>query len=150
MGNKAAKRVRDHPDLLPGEQVLDACWGAGKGLLRMADIATIGGVPGQIRYADEAKAATDGGGGSEAARIDRNGILALTDQRLLFLPVKTAVRKPAAVAAAWPLDQLAGVGFEKPMLVVGFADGSTGGLHVPRAEGPAEFAATAAARLGSA
>ena len=147
MANKSAKKVREHPDLEPGEEVLDAVWGAGKGLLRMADISTIGGMPGQTNYSGQMAQATDRPEGTAASVMDRNGIIALTDRRILFLAVKTAVRKPAAVTAGWPFAQIAGVRWEKPMLLVDFADGSTGGLYVGGMERAQDLAAAAQARL---
>ena len=91
------------------------------------------------RYSADAEARTEDPYGSQGASIDRTGILVFTNQRLLFLPVKTAIMKPKAVAAAWPLDLVTGVTWEKNILAVGFTDGSIGGLHVPRAEHPTDF-----------
>lgn len=138
MGEKSAKKVRGHGDLAPGETVADACYGLGKGVLATADLAR---APGIRRYSKEAELATDDPAGSMAAAIDRTGILAVSDQRLLFLPVKTAITKPKAVAASWPLTQVQGAAYDKPMLTVAFADGSVGGLHVPAAEKPDGFVA---------
>ena len=136
MGNKSAKKIRGHDDLLPGEEVVDACYGLGKGFLKLTDTVVTGRMQ---RYSGDADAATVDPDGSEAAKIDRTGIVAFTDQRLLFLPVKTAIMKPKAVAAAWPLEQVTGATWEKNILAVGFTDGSIGGLHVPRAEHPTAF-----------
>lgn len=147
MANKSAKKVREHPDLEPGEEVIDAVWGAGKGLLKMADISTIGGMPGQTNMSGQMASSTDRPEGSAAQVMDRNGIIALTDRRMLFLAVKTAVRKPPAITAGWPFAELAGVRWEKPMLLVDFADGSTGGLYVGSTERPAELVTAAQARL---
>lgn len=138
MGEKSAKKVRGHGDLVPGEAVADACYGLGKGVLGAADLMK---APGMRQYSMQAERATVDPAGSMAAAIDRTGILAVTDQRLLFLPVKTAVTKPKAVAAAWSLDQVRGAAYDKPMLTVAFADGSIGGLHVPAAEKPNDFVA---------
>jgi hypothetical protein len=147
MANKSAKKVRDHPDLEPGEQVIDACWGAGKGLLKMADISTIGGVPGQTNLSGQAEGATERPEGSAASVFDRNGILALTDRRVLFLGVKTAVRKPPAITGSWTFAEVVAVRWEKPMLLVDFPDGSTGGLYVGSMERPADLVAAAAEHL---
>ena len=139
MGEKSAKKVRSHGDLASGEAVTDACYGLGKGVLGAADLAK---APGMRHYSMQADQATADAAGSMASAIDRTGILAVTDQRLLFLPVKTAITKPKAVAAAWPLAQVRGAAYDKPMLTFAFADGSIGGLHVPAAEKPDVFAAT--------
>jgi hypothetical protein len=114
--------------------VVDACYGLGKGVLAAADFVSLGGA-----YSDDAHTRTVDPAGSEGAKIDRTGILCITDRRVLFLPVKTAIKKPKAVAAAWPLSNVAGVTFEKSILAVEFTDGSVGGLHVPAAEHPSDF-----------
>ena len=136
MGEKSAKKVRGHAGLAPGEMVADACYGLGKGVLGAADLAKL---PGMRHYSMQADRATADPAGSMAAAIDRTGILAVSDQRLLFLPVKTAITKPKAVAATWPLAEVRGAAYDKPMLTVAFADGSIGGLHVPANEQPAAF-----------
>ncbi len=138
MGEKSAKKVRGHGDLTPGETVADACYGLGKGVLAAADQVR---APGIRRYSKQAELATDAPAGSMAAAINRPGILAVTDQRLLFLPVKTAITKPKAVAAAWPLAQVLGAAYDSPMLSIAFADGSVGALHLPTAEKPDDFVA---------
>jgi hypothetical protein len=140
MGERYARRVT--VGLEPGEVVVDACWGLGKGMLRWADVA------GRARFEAQAEAATSGGEGTMAAPIDRNGILALTDRRLLFLPVKTALGKPKAIACTWGLDKVVGAAWEKPMLTVAFSDGSVGGLHSP-ADKPEEFVAAVKGAISS-
>jgi len=147
VGKKSTKKIEGHGDLAAGEVLIDACYGLGKGFLLMADRA--GGPRRHHAYGDEASAATSEPEGSEAARLDRNGILALTDQRLIFLPVKTAVRKPKAVAASWDHAEIADVLYDKPMLTVTFGDGSIGGLHVPRNEKPDDFLAHVRLAIGS-
>ena len=136
MGEKSAKKVRGHPGLAPGEVVADACYGLGRGALGAADLVK---APGMRHYSLQADRATSGPTGSMAESLDRTGILAVSDQRLLFLPVKTAITKPKAVAAAWPLSQVSGAAYDKPMLTVAFIDGSVGGLHVPTNEQPTAF-----------
>ena len=138
MGEKSAKKVRGHADLEPGETVVDACYGLGKGVLSFTDRLD----PQRAHhYSNEASAATHDPAGSAAAAIDRTGIICVTDRRVLFLPVKTAITKPKAVAAAWPLAAVVESGYDSPMLTVTFADGPTGGLHVPRPEKPNDFVA---------
>jgi hypothetical protein len=151
MGKKSSKKLVGHPDLQPGEQLLDACYGLGKGTLRMADLTRGPKAPGAHSYAAQMDGATGGasGAGAAAEAIDRNGILAFTDQRLLFLPVKLAVTKPKAVAAAWRLEDVAATAYERPMLTVTFVDGSVGGIHCPAAEKPKDFVAALDARLRS-
>ncbi len=136
MGEKSAKKVRGHAGLTAGESVADACYGLGKGVLAAADLVK---APGMRHYAMQADRATADPAGSLAAAIDRTGILAVSDHRLLFLPVKTAITRPKAIAAAWPLAQVRGAAYDKPMLTVAFVDGSIGGLHVPANEQPAAF-----------
>lgn len=136
MGEKSAKKVRGHAGLMPAETVADACYGLGKGALGAADLVK---APGMRHYSVQADRSTADPVGSMAAGIDRTGIVAVTDQRLLFLPVKTAITKPKTVAAAWPLAQVRGAAYDKPMLTIAFADGSVGGLHVPANEQPTGF-----------
>ncbi|MFN8025183.1 MAG: hypothetical protein U0W40_02165 [Acidimicrobiia bacterium] len=144
MGRKSSKKIVGHADLEAGETVVDAVYGLGKGVLRMADLA--GGTR-RFHYQGDAEARTDDPAGSSGARIDRAGIIVLTDRRLLFMPVKTAITKPKAVAAAFPLTDVLGASWEKNILAVEFADGSIGGLHVPRNEDPEEFVAAVEAAV---
>jgi hypothetical protein len=137
MGNKSAKKILGHADLEAGETVVDACYGLSKGVLAAADFVSLGGRA--KPYSEAAGARTADPAGSEGAKIDRTGILCITDRRLLFFPVKTAITKPKAVAAAWPLASVVGATFERNILAVEFADGSVGGLHVPGAEHPSDF-----------
>jgi hypothetical protein len=137
MGNKSAKKIQGHADLETGETVVDACYGHGKGVLAAADFVSLGG---RARPASSlADTQTDDPAGTEGAKIDRTGILCLTDRRLLFLPVKTPLTKPKAVTAAWPFASVAGATFERSILAIEFTDGSVGGLHVPGAEHPSDF-----------
>ena len=117
---------------------MDACYGFGKGVLGVADLVK---APGIRHYSKQAEGATNDPAGSAAAAIDRTGIICVTDRWVLFLPVKTAITKPKEVAAAWPLDAVAGGAYDKPMLTLAFTDGSVGGLHVPRPERPDDFVA---------
>jgi hypothetical protein len=141
MGKSSRKKVADHPDLLPNEHVIDACWGMGRGMLKAADLSgkmfltkALSDKPG---YTDELDAATTGG--AMASRIAHNGMFVLTDKRLLWMEVKTAVRKPKSVSAAFELGDIADIAYEKPILAVAFSDGSRSGIHA--ADHPEEFVA---------
>ena len=141
MGKSSLKKVADHRDLQPGERVIDACWGMGRGMLKAADISgkmfltkALSNKPG---YAEELDSATEGAG--MASRIDHNGMFVLTDRRFLWMEVKTAVRKPKAVSAAFELSDVDDFVYEKPILAVQFRDGSRGGIHA--ADHPEEFVA---------
>jgi hypothetical protein len=141
MGRKSLKKVVDHPALQPGERVIDACWGLGRGLLKAADIAGLTILDELVRdkptYQHQLDAATTGEG--MGSRIDRNGIIVLTDRRLLWMPVSTAVMKPKQVEAEFALDQVEDIVYDKPILAVRFSDGSAGGVHAGPADKPAAF-----------
>jgi hypothetical protein len=130
MPRRSVKKIQGRPELEPGEEVIDAIYGLGKGLLKLTDLAS--GVGQSRPWSGTADDVTDDPAGSEAARIDRSGIIALTDRRLLFFPARTAVTKPTALGAAWHLDKVMSAALEKDILVITFADGSVGGLHTGR------------------
>ena len=96
MANKSAKKVREHPDLEPGEEVLDAVWGAGKGLLQHGRHQhDRRACPGQTNYVGaDGPGHRPARGHARRASMDRNGIIALTDRRVLFLAVQD--RRPQA------------------------------------------------------
>ncbi len=149
MGRSARNKIEGHPDLLAGESVIDACYGLGGSMLKMADAAggaltktidanPVTGTSASPAYSAQADAVRRGEG--MASTIARNnGIVALTDRRLLWCPVKTAIGKPKRIEAAFDRSDVVRVHYERPMLVVEFSDGSTAGLHVPRAQRPADF-----------
>lgn len=76
MGKGSRKRVAKHPGLQPREQVIDACWGMGRGMLRTADIAGKMLLSKQIskkpKYAEELDAGNDDRRDGVADRAQRN------------------------------------------------------------------------------
>ncbi|MGI9608971.1 MAG: hypothetical protein ACR2NL_01620 [Acidimicrobiia bacterium] len=141
MGDMTRKMV-DHPSLEPGESVIEAVWGLGKGFLRAADIA--GGLGntlvGKASYADQHEQSVEGRDESGfGGLVDGNGVLALTNRRLLFYKKATVRGTPKAVTAAIDATRVSGADYNKPMLTITFDDGSATGLHVPRNQGPDAF-----------
>ncbi len=124
MGKQAVKKLAGHPDLIPGEQVVDACWGAGAAMMRFAARWTNIARPHQSDI--EAAAGKEGGGRADV--IASNGIIALTDRRLLWCPVKTKVGKPERLFG-FEFHEIAGLRHDEPVLVVEFTDGSSGGIR---------------------
>ena len=133
MGKQATKKVVGHSDLLPGEQVLDAVWGAGANMMKVAKL--VGPVNKSIK--DDIKEVS-GTGDGRAKAINSNGILALTDRRLLWCPVKTKVGKPEKLIG-FEFDEVEGLRHEKPVLVVDFKDGSSSGIRADFMGRPGDF-----------
>jgi hypothetical protein len=140
------RRLQNHPALQPGETVRHAGYGLGYGTLALADRA-LGRMtvrqPDErdVGYRGEHHAATGGADKSGlAATIVGNGVLAVTDRRLLFFPKTTVIGTPKAIGAELPLSRVAGATYKAPMLAVHLADGSTFALHMPRNQQPDEIA----------
>ena len=136
VGKKATKKIVGHSDLLPGEHVIDACWGAGSTMMRWASAATLIVKPNLTRRVERVAVAGSGEGLAEA--ISSNGILALTDRRVLWCPVKTKLGKPEKIIG-FEFDEIAQIRHDKPLLMVDFKDGSTGGIRSDLMERPGEF-----------
>ena len=132
MGKRAVKKVAGHPDLIPGEQVKEACWGAGAGMMKAARWASID----RPQRSDIEE--VEGREGGRADVIASNGIMALTDRRFLWCPVKTKVGKPEKLFG-FELDEVAELRLDKPVLVVEFEDGSSGGIRTDFMERPGDF-----------
>lgn len=79
-----------------------------------------------------------GKGDGRANAIASNGILALTDRRLLWCPVKTKLGKPEKIVG-FEFDEIAEVRLDKPLLIVEFKDGSSGAIRSDLMERPGEF-----------
>lgn len=140
------KRLQNHPALQPGEMVRHAGYGLGYGTLALADRA-LGRMtvrqPDErdVGYRAEHQTATGGGHKSGfAARIAGNGVLAVTNKRLLFFHKTTVIGTPKAISAELPLSGVAGATYTAPMLAVHLADGSTFALHMPKNQRPDEIA----------
>ena len=136
MGKKATKKIVGHADLLPGEMVIDACWGAGATMMRWAQISTLVSKPTLVRTEERLEVAGTGEGRADA--ISSNGILALTDRRVLWCPVKTKLGKPEKIIG-FEFDEIARIRHDKPLLMVDFKDGSTGGIRSDVMERPGDF-----------
>jgi hypothetical protein len=122
MGKQAVKKLAGHPDLIPGEEVKEACWGAGAAMMKVARWTNID----RPQHSDIEEVVGKGGGRADV--IASNGIMALTDRRLLWCPVKTKVGKPEKLFG-FEFDEIAELRFDKPVLVVEFKDGSSGGIR---------------------
>lgn len=133
MGKQATKKIVGHPELLPGEQVLDACWGAGANMMTVAK--WVGPRDRSLKHSiKDVKGTGDG----RAAAIASNGILALTDRRLLWCPVKTKVGKPEKIIG-FDFEEIEELRHEKPVLVVEFKDGSSSGIRADFMGRPGDF-----------
>lgn len=132
MGKQAVKRVGGVPGLLPDERILEACWTMGSTALTMVGVS---GGRGWRVAAEQATHDLDGQG-MAAAVGKHNGILALTDQRLLWCEVKTALGKPKNIDAAFPPGDVADISWGADTLAVKFRDGSSAGLYCPKGEHP--------------
>jgi len=144
------KKLRGHGCLQSGEEPIAAVYGLGEAMLRMADAASSGlmaqasGKSGDFDgpdiYSDEFGEATQGKhteGHAEA--MVGNGVMGLTNQRLLWFKKATVVGKPGEPTATFPLDSVVEAQREGNMIRVEFADGSISGLHVPRSQKPKVF-----------
>jgi hypothetical protein len=147
MGKKATKKIVGHPELLPGEIVIDACWGAGHTMMKWGGIATLVSKPRLSTQEQRREVAGKGEGRAEA--IASNGILALTDRRLLWCPVKTKLGKPEKIVG-FEFDEIAEIRHDKPLLIVEFKDGSSGGIRSDLLERPGEFMKSYESRFGAA
>lgn len=147
------RKLADHRTLEPCESVVEAVWGMGKGFLRAADLS--GGrsnTPvGRNSYADEYEAVVEGRAEHGfGGLVDGDGVLALTNQRLLFYKKATARGTPKAITAAIDAAHISRASYDKPMLTVLFDDGWATGLHVPRNQGPDAFVRAIGESSGSA
>lgn len=134
------KKMAGHAVFGPGEVLVEAVYGLGKAMLRAADGAgkrrPLGG-PGYEREYDGVVDGRDGFGFS--AEVKGNGVLALTNRRVLFFKKATVVGVPKTITAELAADELVSAAYDRPMLIVEFADGSVVGLHVPRNQKPKAF-----------
>jgi hypothetical protein len=74
-----------------------------------------------------------------SAEVNGNGVSALTNQRVLFFKKATVVGLPKTITAEIATGELVNAAYDRPMLIVEFADGSVVGLHVPRNQKPDAF-----------
>lgn len=144
------KKLRGHSCLHAGEEAVAAVYGLGEAMLKMADGAAQGltaqasGVSdnfdGPNIYSNEFEAATQGKHEEgHAAVMVGNGVMGLTNQRLLWFKKSTVVGKPGEPTSTFPLDSVVGAVREGNMIRIEFVDGSIGGLHVPRSQKPMVF-----------
>lgn len=145
------KKLTGHHALEPGEVVAHAVYGLGKNALAMADSISRSAWPGagagpQLHeditagYVREVEQLTQGADSAGfAAEMRRNGVLAVTDRRLLFFAKSTVVGKPKELTAAIDRGQVVDARYESPVLAVRLADGSVAALHVPRSQSPLRF-----------
>lgn len=124
------RKVQKHPVIQPGEIVHRACYGMGEGIVGIANHL----VSANSAMPIEAWSAADGTG--LATPIDRTGIVALTDRRLLFFAKRLAIGTPKILTAEWPLEQLRDILWDDDTLTLSFRDGSAAKLHVPSNQSP--------------
>ena len=112
------RKMRDHPELQPGETAIEAVYGLGRTMLAAADSVS-GQHTGSHRYSSEYDRATGGSAGTgRAAAIEGNGVLAVTDRRLLFFRKRFAIGTPRHLVAAFALVDVAACRYDRPMVVV--------------------------------
>ena len=144
------RKLRGHRSLLGDKRLIAAIYGLGEAVLRMADSAAEGltgsatgdtsSFDGPSIYANEFEAATEGRHREGlAADIEGNGVMGLTDQRLLWFKKATVIGRPGEPTAVIPLDSIVATERLESMVRVEFADGSIAALHVPRSQKPAAF-----------
>ena len=131
VSRQAAKRVSRVDGLLPGERVVDAAFTMGRVALGMAGMVGAGG------YEDAVEAAEGQAGGRGMAEPigKHNALVALTDQRLLYCEVKTALFKPKDIDAAFPLGDVTDLSFAEETLSITFRDGSRAAVYATKREG---------------
>ena len=136
------RKMRGHPDLLPGEICHEAVYGLGRGALGLADKA--GGT--RRVYVNELDAGADGSPGVGSPDVGvaeligtKTGVAVITSQRFLFIEKKTVVGKPGEIDVELPIGQLVDVAYDRPILVITFLDGSAIRLHVPQSQKPTFF-----------
>ena len=132
MGRQAVKKLAGHPDLIPGEEVKAACWGAGATLMKVSRWTSV------VKPEHSDIKEVEGTEGGRADVIDSNGIMALTARRLLWCPVKTKVGKPERLFG-FEFDEIAELRLDKPILVVELTDGSSGGIRTDFMERPGDL-----------
>ena len=92
------RKIRGHPELQPGETAIEAVYGLGRTMLAAAD--SVGSRRGGGGYSGEYDRAA---GGSDAPKrasaISGNGVLVVTDRRLLFFRKRFAIGTPRDLVA---------------------------------------------------
>lgn len=124
-------RMKGHPALDDGETLIHACYGLGAKIVAVGNRAA-------SRHSNAWDVPQSGEEGLAAA-INRSGVVALTDRRLIFFAKRFSIGTPKAVTAQWPLSQVVSVKFENDNLMIEFEDGSVAGLHVPPLQKPKRF-----------
>lgn len=124
------KKIQRHAVIQDGETVYQACYGMGAAIVEMANRAV-------------AQSPTGPGGGWQAEDgtglaepIDRTGVVALTDRRLLFFAKRLAIGTPKTLTAEWSLEQISDLSWSDDTLTLAFVDGSRAQLHVPSNQSP--------------
>lgn len=140
MTNKVAR----HPEIREGETVLHACYGLSADFVALSNAAAQG-TSAVIRDTISPQATAGiwesdfAGKSGLATPITKTGVLALTNQRLLYFEKATVVGNPKKILATWTIDQLSAAIYAEKTLRIRFADGSIGGLHVPGSQKPKRF-----------
>lgn len=108
-------------------------------MMRWAQLSTLVSKPRLVDSEERREVAGTGEG--RAAAISSNGILALTDRRVLWCPVKTKLGKPEKIIG-FEFDEIARIRHDKPLLMVDYNDGSSGGIRSDLMERPGDFMKT--------
>jgi hypothetical protein len=136
------RKVARHPTIDPDETVLHAAYGLGASFVRFANSSATGlnavqrGRP--SLFQEELWSADYDGSEGLAQPLQCNGVVAVTDRRVIFFKKATVVGRPKHIAGVWSHDQVEGAEYDATdkVLRLRFVDGSSGGLHVPGNQKP--------------
>ncbi|MEM9018592.1 MAG: hypothetical protein AAGC68_16395 [Verrucomicrobiota bacterium] len=138
------KKVARHPEIDEDETVLHACYGLSADFVALGNAAAAG--LSSLHRSTISPTNTPDAWNSDfvgqpglASALTVTGVLALTNQRLIYFRKAVVVGNPKKILATWPLEQLSGAGYEDKILLLRFSDGSVGGLHVPGSQNPKRF-----------
>lgn len=124
-------KVQKHPEIEPGETVIQASYGLSSGVIEVAN---------QVDGMRHVKVWNEEMGNAVglANPLKHTGVLALTERRLLFFRKRFAIGRPKNLTARWPLEQIVAIDYTKDdnTLQVTFSDGSSAGLHSPPNQWP--------------
>ncbi len=121
------KKVQKHGSIRVGETVYQACYGLGGRIVQVANRA-VSPVSETWKVPE-----TDDG---LASPINRSGVVALTNQRLLFFAKRFAIGNVKELTAEWPLKLIGNISYDDDTLAIAFVDDSVASLHVPTNQSP--------------
>ena len=121
------KKVQRHVTIQADEVVYQACYGLGATVVQLANRS--------LSPSQETWSVPNADKGL-ASSLNRGGVIAITNKRLLFFAKRFAIGKPGKLTAEWPLSQLTSISWIDPKLSIHFVDDSQASLHVPRNQSP--------------